>query len=662
MYPTDAFQNILIARKNPIWVKISDFGISKRTTGTDLRTVCGTPCYKAPELQGLLPTGLGRREFYTNAVDLWALGAIIHLLLTAEIPFLHTFLDTDMTDITTTSDDQPELDMTLLCAYCNGTEAFPTDSLRKHQVCDDGIDLIKRLMAVNPENRVTAKTASRSPWLVGTDTPNLNPTTDNVTGSCPGLLQTEFRHLGVSLTEEDARQLYRTENKDTIKQILNYSKEDLWPPIAVTGGYMEVTKILLRLDVIGHHNLLVVAARAGRMAIIQFLLNHGCGQDDYHVGSNPLLEAVKGGHLDAITFLLSHGTESDWGVNDVHQFPALQIAALAGQVDAMELLLAAGADPTTPATQNGGLTALQAASSCGHMAAVNLLLSRRVIAPNEVPAQKCGRTAVQAAAGGGHVDVIKVLLKKKCRVNEPPAAIGGRTAFQAAAEGGHLEAMKFLQQNGADIHAAPCWEDGLTALQAAAGGGHLSVVKFLLKMGVNHHERPGFRGGRTALQAAASNGHCNVMKFLIENGAHHNQHLATENGMTALQAAVVGGHVKALRVLLNHGVFSINQPIEMEAKPFEKATSQSPLEFAVGQENLEMVRALLDGDALVDKQVLQKARKRGEKQGNNQMIFLLRQAMERSRLVSFLLLHGTLSDTPVNKAGLAKLVVVCSGI
>lgn len=67
-------------------MKIADFGISKRFKDTTLRTRVGSTAYMAPELIGMLPKEL-KDETYTNAVDIWSLGCVVHQLLTAEIPF-----------------------------------------------------------------------------------------------------------------------------------------------------------------------------------------------------------------------------------------------------------------------------------------------------------------------------------------------------------------------------------------------------------------------------------------------------------------------------------------------------------------------------------------------------------------------------------------------
>jgi serine/threonine protein kinase len=80
-----SLQNILIQSHPPDewWIKISDFGISKRIeeapgASTTLR---GTSGYIAPELYGLIERG---NPF---ASDIWALGQIVFQLLTNEMAF-----------------------------------------------------------------------------------------------------------------------------------------------------------------------------------------------------------------------------------------------------------------------------------------------------------------------------------------------------------------------------------------------------------------------------------------------------------------------------------------------------------------------------------------------------------------------------------------------
>lgn len=59
--------NILIKSLDPLYIKFTDFGLSKASN--DLKTFCGTRSYLAPEVY--------RKKSYTPAVDIWSLGVAV---------------------------------------------------------------------------------------------------------------------------------------------------------------------------------------------------------------------------------------------------------------------------------------------------------------------------------------------------------------------------------------------------------------------------------------------------------------------------------------------------------------------------------------------------------------------------------------------------------
>ena len=123
------------------WVKIADFGISKRATEglTALRTLTGTPTFAAPEVLGFTQS-----DSYTNAVDIWSLGVIAFLILTGETLFK---------------------DQRRLGQYVTGSFAFPSDVLLANKVSSRGREFIRSLMAPKSEDRPGAEESLQNPWL-----------------------------------------------------------------------------------------------------------------------------------------------------------------------------------------------------------------------------------------------------------------------------------------------------------------------------------------------------------------------------------------------------------------------------------------------------------------------------------------------------------------
>lgn len=168
-------ENILIKSPSPIWVKITDFGISKQSLETSLRTACGTSAYQAPEVLRILPRHMMTtgRNSYSNLVDLWALGAVVHQILTSEIPFQDMYDDLGISlsslDMGSTSTRCATIDMRLLYGYCQGLQSFPTKSFQQCAVSRDGVYFVQSLMAADPRERVSASEALKSDWLCKTE-------------------------------------------------------------------------------------------------------------------------------------------------------------------------------------------------------------------------------------------------------------------------------------------------------------------------------------------------------------------------------------------------------------------------------------------------------------------------------------------------------------
>lgn len=133
-------QNILVQHKGPNWwVKIGDFGISKRASESWTRI--GTPAFAAPEVFRSGRSG----DSYTSAVDIWSLGVITFFILTGEILFKDSY----------------RLDQ-----YVDGGFEFPSSSLLANQISKQGHDFIQNSMAPKPENRLGVKECLQHSWLI----------------------------------------------------------------------------------------------------------------------------------------------------------------------------------------------------------------------------------------------------------------------------------------------------------------------------------------------------------------------------------------------------------------------------------------------------------------------------------------------------------------
>lgn len=132
-------QNILFTKPFPHGdIKVCDLGFACLVnTGEDIRDIIGTPDYVAPEVLSYEPLGL-----YT---DMWSLGVLTYVMLTAHSPFAgkdnqETFLNIS----------QVNLD-------------FPENLFK--ETSPQAQDFITRLLVKEPEDRMTAKQCMQHPWL-----------------------------------------------------------------------------------------------------------------------------------------------------------------------------------------------------------------------------------------------------------------------------------------------------------------------------------------------------------------------------------------------------------------------------------------------------------------------------------------------------------------
>ena len=129
------------------WVKIGDFGISKRVSNNDtaLQTATGTPHYLAPEVYHYVSDDDEDEESdtYTDAVDIWSFACVVYEMMALRVPF-------------------PIYPRSLV-AFCRGGP-FPEGPLNG-RTSREGIEFIKTLLVPLPRLRPPAKDAIKAPWL-----------------------------------------------------------------------------------------------------------------------------------------------------------------------------------------------------------------------------------------------------------------------------------------------------------------------------------------------------------------------------------------------------------------------------------------------------------------------------------------------------------------
>ncbi len=122
-------------------IKVSDFGLAKymipRVEETPMLTACGTPSYVAPEI--VLGSG------YNFKVDCWSLGVILYVMLCGFPPFF--------------DEDNEEL----FDLIKKGDYDFPSPYW--DDVSEEAKDLIKNLLIIDPNKRISSDDILKHKWL-----------------------------------------------------------------------------------------------------------------------------------------------------------------------------------------------------------------------------------------------------------------------------------------------------------------------------------------------------------------------------------------------------------------------------------------------------------------------------------------------------------------
>lgn len=135
-------ENILIHGTSSYYVKIADWGMATfQTPYAQLETSCGSPHYASPEV-------IRGEPYNGEKADVWSVGVVLYALLVGRLPF-----------------DDPDVPR-LLSKVRSGYFEIPS------RVHADAADLIRKMLVVNPSQRVSMAAILEHPFFKH-DTPGI---------------------------------------------------------------------------------------------------------------------------------------------------------------------------------------------------------------------------------------------------------------------------------------------------------------------------------------------------------------------------------------------------------------------------------------------------------------------------------------------------------
>ncbi|CAI7678719.1 unnamed protein product [Penicillium pancosmium] len=642
-------KNIFVVQKPPApcwWVKIGDFGISKRAYGeTELHTQIGSALYKAPEISGYYESA-ELLSGYDQAVDMWSLGCVVYEILTQNVPFA---------------------DSLAILKFCDGRNSFPEENIL-YKVGPEGVAFIMSLIKANPKHRLTADDALKSQWIIQENKPKpLLPDLQDL------ILEDKESWLWKAIKTGDLRTVQRLLGQGVkVAELLIRRGASLEPfndhgygpwHSAVMNSHLEILRLFVRerldpcavnldgetplgcatmrdrlelakflLDsgarihgVYGKHRecCLNIAVLTGNLRLTRLFLQGVPGSvsrscrinalilaaafsrsEEFHLltetigcdvknedGLTPLIVAAALDQREMVEYLLLGTHLNDVVVSrprstiSVDNIPCVHLLRTI-LIDREVTHLFANFEPniSTPINTNG-LTSLIAACQTGKLWIVQLLLQHGAD-PNV--ANHLGVTPLRQAIIRGHTDIVQLLLEMGSDPNAPDSQ--GSTPLHCAAHGSSVEILEALVESGATLQSDSLDRD---VLHVYAQKGHTEALKFLLdkfKQPVSASNKYGV----TLLHTAASDGMLDTVKFLVGKGANVNA--ASLDQWTPLHNAAEKGQLAVADFLISNGA-NVNVASDSWITPLHDAALQ-------GQ--VEMIELLLDKGAKLDPLNLEK--------------------------------------------------------
>lgn len=563
-------KNIFVVQKPPApcwWVKIGDFGISKRAYGeTELHTQIGSALYKAPEISGYYESA-ELLSGYDQAVDMWSLGCVVYEILTQNVPFA---------------------DSLAILKFCDGRNPFPEDNIL-HKVGLEGVAFIKSLIKANPKHRLTADDALKTQWIIQENKSKpLLPDLQDL------ILEDKESWLWKAIKTGDLRAVQRLLDQGVD---INAVDARSWTALNLASyyGQVEVAELLIRrgasLEPSNDHGYgpWHSAVINSHLEILRLFVRERLDPCVVNLdGETPLGCATMRDRLELAKFLLDSGARIH-GTYGKHQECCLNIAVLTGNLRLTRLFLQGVPGSVSRSCRVNALILAAAFSRSEEFYLLTETIGCDVknedgLTPLVVAAALGQREMVEYLLLGTHLnDVVAsrprstisvdnipcVQLLRKSFIDrdithlfanfEPnistPINTNGLTSLIAACQTGKLWIVQLLLQHGADPNVAN--RLGVTPLRQAIIEGHAEIVQLLLEMGSDPNA-PDSQGS-TPLYCAAHGSSVEILKALVESGATLQSNSLDQN---VLYVYAQKGHTEALKLLLD----KFKQPVSVSNK------------------------------------------------------------------------------------------------
>ncbi|CAG9977323.1 unnamed protein product [Clonostachys byssicola] len=461
------------------WVKLADFGISKRTDSmfTVAGGAVGTLQYMAPEIVDRSETD---SDLNYQSTDIWAVGAMTMYILTGVRDFRKRRLECK--EIQDAGNILPQgyemsldgLDFVFKSSFKSPSERPKIDEMIAHQ-------WVNQLM---PRLAIPAVPFTNNDDSVPSSPDSLLGSEEEITDLATKLTETGLEYKPAietpdkldkgktveKITKPAALDYLITPEENTIKSELANSLLS-----AVNKGHCELAEQLLDMgaDLEARDKRssspLYIAAYRGHAKIVELLLGRGASVAAANIERwTPINVAASFGRLQIVRVLWENGANITTPNQD--GWTPIYSASRYGHINVVEFLADKGAD--IGKRDNYGMPPLLAAASHNYVNIVALLSDRGA---DFISSDDQGQTPLFVAALNGYVELVQLLIGKGAATVSTGA--GASIPLYAAAHNGHIDVVELLCEAGADIKV--CDEAGQTPFTAAASNGHKDTVKLL---------------------------------------------------------------------------------------------------------------------------------------------------------------------------------------